>query len=111
MRYRTTSAVTATALLLGGSLTACGGSDDAEASGGALTYWATNMAPTPADDEAVLTPELEKFTEETGIEVELEVVPWKLDALHELILLDEFSEGRSIAALFIVRDWLRHHGG
>ncbi len=42
---------------------------------------------------------------------ELDVVPWKLDALHELILLDEFSEGRSIAALFIVRDWLRHHGG
>ena len=42
---------------------------------------------------------------------ELDVVPWKLDALHELILREDFSEGRSIAALFIVRDWLRHHGG
>jgi ADP-ribose diphosphatase len=40
---------------------------------------------------------------------ELEVVPWKLDALHELILREDFSEGRSIAAIFIVRDWLRHH--
>ena len=40
---------------------------------------------------------------------ELEVVPWKLDDLHELILREDFSEGRSIAALFIVRDWLRHH--
>jgi len=39
---------------------------------------------------------------------ELEVVPWKLDALHELILREDFSEGRSIAALFIVREWLRH---
>ncbi|MGY0613365.1 ADP compounds hydrolase NudE [Luteimonas sp. A501] len=42
---------------------------------------------------------------------ELEVVPWKLDRLHELILREDFSEGRSIAALFIARDWLQHHGG
>jgi ADP-ribose diphosphatase len=41
---------------------------------------------------------------------ELEVVPCKLDMLHELILRDEFSEGRSIAALYIARDWLKHHG-
>ena len=41
---------------------------------------------------------------------ELEVLPWKLDALHELILREDFSEGRSIAALFIVRDYLRHPG-
>jgi ADP-ribose diphosphatase len=34
---------------------------------------------------------------------ELEVVPWKLDALHELVLREEFSEGRAIAALFIAR--------
>ncbi len=40
---------------------------------------------------------------------ELEVVPWKLDRLHELILREDFSEGRSIAALFIVREWLAHH--
>lgn len=39
---------------------------------------------------------------------ELEVIPWKLDALHELVLREEFSEGRAIAALFIVREWLRH---
>jgi ADP-ribose diphosphatase len=38
---------------------------------------------------------------------ELETVPWRLDALHELILRDDFSEGRSIAALFIAREWLR----
>lgn len=38
---------------------------------------------------------------------ELDVVPWKLDRLHELILREDFSEGRSIAALFIAREWLR----
>ena len=37
---------------------------------------------------------------------ELEVVPWRLDALHELMLREDFSEGRSIAALFIVRELL-----
>ncbi|MCI1710520.1 MAG: ADP compounds hydrolase NudE [Chiayiivirga sp.] len=38
---------------------------------------------------------------------ELEVVPWKLDALHELMLRDDCSEGRSLAALFIAREYLR----
>lgn len=37
---------------------------------------------------------------------QLDVVPWKLDALGELILREDFSEGRSIAALFIAREWL-----
>ena len=38
---------------------------------------------------------------------ELEVVPWKLDALGELALREDFSEGRSIAALFAAREYLR----
>lgn len=38
---------------------------------------------------------------------ELEVVPWKLDALHELMLREDCSEGRSLAALFIVREHVR----
>ena len=38
---------------------------------------------------------------------ELEVVPWRLDALHELMLREDCSEGRSIAALFIVRELAR----
>ncbi len=40
---------------------------------------------------------------------ELEVVPWKLADLHQLILREDFSEGRSIAALFITREYLVHH--
>ena len=30
----------------------------------------------------------------------------KLDALHELVLREDFSEGRSIAGLFVVREVL-----
>jgi len=38
---------------------------------------------------------------------ELEVVPWKLDQLDALMLREDFSEGRSLAALFIARQWLQ----
>ena len=37
---------------------------------------------------------------------ELEVVPWKLSELHTLLLEPEVSDGRSIAALFIAREYL-----
>lgn len=37
---------------------------------------------------------------------ELEVVPWKLDALDQLMLREDCSEGRTLAALFIARQWL-----
>ncbi|MHC1481408.1 ADP compounds hydrolase NudE [Frateuria aurantia] len=37
---------------------------------------------------------------------ELETVPWKLADLHTLIARDDVSEGRSIAALFIAREYL-----
>lgn len=35
---------------------------------------------------------------------EIEVVPWKLSRLHDLLMHSECTEARSIAALFIVRD-------
>jgi ADP-ribose diphosphatase len=37
----------------------------------------------------------------------LQVVPWRLDALHELALRVDCSEGRSLAAIFLVRELLR----
>jgi ADP-ribose diphosphatase len=36
----------------------------------------------------------------------LEVVPWKLSELHLLLQRQDVSEGRAIAALFIVREYL-----
>ncbi|MGH8182710.1 MAG: ADP compounds hydrolase NudE, partial [Rhodanobacteraceae bacterium] len=36
----------------------------------------------------------------------LDVVPWKLSELHTLLARDDVSEGRSIAALFIAREYL-----
>ena len=36
----------------------------------------------------------------------LEVVPWPLDRLHELTQREDCTEGRTIAALYIARDYL-----
>lgn len=38
---------------------------------------------------------------------ELEVIPWKLDELHRLMLDEHCSEGRSLAAMFITREYVR----
>lgn len=38
----------------------------------------------------------------------IDVVPWQIDRLHELILCEDFSEGRSWAALLLAREWLLH---
>lgn len=39
----------------------------------------------------------------------LEVVPWKLSNLAELVASDECTEGRSLLTLFLVREWLQQH--
>ncbi len=41
---------------------------------------------------------------------EIDVVPWKLQDLHELMMRGDCSEGRSLAALFIVRELLARRG-
>lgn len=42
---------------------------------------------------------------------EIEIVPWRLDQLYKLLEHDDFSEARSIAALYIVRDLLERQRG
>jgi ADP-ribose diphosphatase len=36
----------------------------------------------------------------------IEVVPWKIASMDELLKLQDFTEARSIAALYMVRDLL-----
>lgn len=38
---------------------------------------------------------------------QIEVIPWNINQLHKLIAMDEFSEGRAMAALFLAREWLQ----
>lgn len=37
----------------------------------------------------------------------IEVIPWKLQELESLLQRPDFTEARSIAAFYIIRDWLR----
>ncbi len=37
---------------------------------------------------------------------DIEVIPWRIDQLEQLFKLDEFTEARSMAALYMVRDHL-----
>ncbi|KAB8166474.1 extracellular solute-binding protein [Streptomyces sp. 3MP-14] len=86
-RTRIARAAAVTAVLTALTATGCGGGST---SGGSndnpeeLTYWASNQGTSIEHDEEVLRPQLERFTEETGIEVNLEVVPW--DSLLDRIL-------------------------
>ncbi|MFC0624639.1 ABC transporter substrate-binding protein [Kribbella deserti] len=76
MRLRSLIAAAAVSAL-GISLTACGGDDGGGGSGeGTLTYWASNQGTSLDHDKQVLTPVLEKFTAETGVKVNLEVIGW-----------------------------------
>ncbi len=54
----------------------CSSDDGSGSDDQTLTYWASNQGTSLENDEEILTPELEKFTKETGIEVELEVISW-----------------------------------
>ena len=80
MKTRSLAAAAAIAAL---TLTsACSGSSSSDSTDGAadgsatLTYWASNQGTSLDNDKEVLTPQLEKFTEETGIPVTLEVIGW-----------------------------------
>lgn len=76
MRLRSlVAAITVSAL----SLTACGGDDGGDSGSGegaTLTYWASNQGTSLDNDKQVLTPVLQKFTQETGVKVNLEVIGW-----------------------------------
>ncbi|WMP19015.1 ADP compounds hydrolase NudE [Thiothrix lacustris] len=39
----------------------------------------------------------------------LEVVPWKIADAAELLAQDDFTEGRSLLALYLAQDWLKQH--
>ena len=58
-------------------LAACGSSSSSTSSSPKkLTYWASNQGRTIQQDQQVLGAELKKFTKQTGIKVNLEVIPW-----------------------------------
>ncbi len=76
----------------GGSTTSSGGSN---ASPKTLTYWASNQGTSLDNDKQVLEPELRKFEQQTGIKVNLEVVPWS-DLLNRILAATASGQGPDV---------------
>lgn len=97
-RTRITAAIAAITTAAA-ALTACGGGS-ATGNGGnknpkTLTYWASNQGKSLDDDKQKLTPELAKFTKQTGITVKLEVVPWT-DLLNRILAATSSGQGPDV---------------
>jgi len=90
-------ATTAAALMLAASITACGDDSDGGSGGGAktLTYWASNQGASIDFDKQTLQPELDKFEQQTGIKVNVEVVPWS-DLLNRLLAAATSGKGPDV---------------
>ena len=91
-RFATIAAVTVLAL----ALAACGkSSDSGTAAPKTLTYWASNQGASLEFDKKVLQPELDKFKQQTGITVNVEVVPWS-DLLNRLLAAATSGKGPDV---------------
>lgn len=75
----------------GGSATG-GGSGDSPKT---LTYWASNQGASIEVDKKVLQPELDKFQKQTGIKVNVEVVPWS-DLLNRILTATTSGQGPDV---------------
>jgi multiple sugar transport system substrate-binding protein len=77
MRPTKLSTLALAATLAAVPLAACGSSSGtSSATHPTLTYWATNQGTSLQDDRQVLGPQIAKFTKQTGIKVDFEVIPW-----------------------------------
>lgn len=99
MRTIRAAAAATLAISIAAGVTGCGGGSSA--SGGSndspktLTYWASNQGPSIEADKKILTPELKKFEEQTGIKVKLEVVPWA-DLLNRILAATTSGQGPDV---------------
>ncbi|MFF3737178.1 ABC transporter substrate-binding protein [Streptomyces sp. NPDC002566] len=99
MRRTRAAAAGAVTVCLLTAVTACGGGSST--GGGSndspktLTYWASNQGASVEVDKKVLQPELDKFEKQTGIKVELEVVPWS-DLLNRILTAATSGQGPDV---------------
>ena len=97
------AALAATAAVAAAALTGCaggaapteGGADPADLKGQKITYWASNQGSSIEMDEEVLGESIERFAEETGVEVELEVIPWP-DLYNRILAAVSSGEGPDV---------------
>ncbi len=96
MRIRKITPVAVLALLAVSAAAGCGsgGKSDKSASQ-TLTYWASNQGTSLDNDKQVLQPELAKFTQQTGIKVDLQVIGWP-DLLNRILAATTSGQGPDV---------------
>jgi len=82
------------------TLTACssgggGGGSEGDVKGATLTYWASNQGTSLQNDKDVLTPELKKFQDQTGVKVNLEVIGWN-DLYNRILTATTSGKGPDV---------------
>jgi multiple sugar transport system substrate-binding protein len=85
----------AAAALLVPALAACGDDADSGDAPKTLTYWASNQGASLEFDKQTLQPELDKFEKQSGIKVNVEVVPWS-DLLNRLLAAATSGQGPDV---------------
>jgi len=83
------------AAVLAAGLTAALTSCDAGSNPEVLTYWASQQSPSIERDKEILEPELRKFTERTGVKVDLEVIPFT-DLLNRILTATTSGQGPDV---------------
>jgi multiple sugar transport system substrate-binding protein len=82
------------AALLAPTLVACGDAAPSRADT-TLTYWASNQGASLDNDKQILQPELDKFTQQTGIKVKVEVIGWP-DLLNRILAATTSGKGPDV---------------
>lgn len=98
MRTIRAAAAVTLAISIAAGVTGCGGGSSTGGSNTSpktLTYWASNQGPSIEADKKILTAELKKFEKQTGIKVELEVVPWA-DLLNRILAATTSGQGPDV---------------
>lgn len=101
-RIRTRALALTVAVALVGAVSACGSSSSGGGSSKGeprvLTYWASQQSPSVQRDKEILEPELAKFTQQTGIKVNLEVIPFT-NLLNKILTATTSGKGPDVLNL------------
>ena len=87
-----------TVLAVSATAACSGGGDSTPTNAGSaktLTYWASNQGTSLENDKAVLTPELKKFEQQSGIKVNLQVIGWP-DLLNKILGATTSGQGPDV---------------
>jgi multiple sugar transport system substrate-binding protein len=93
VRSSRTAALVAALLLVVGFSAGCGSGSSGSST--TLTYWASNQSTSLDSDKQILQPELDKFQQQTGIHVNVEVIPWP-DLLNRILAATTSGQGPDV---------------